>query len=236
MPIIWKKKFKPDLVINEIASFRTLNAERKVIYFSGEVLEHLPVLHSMMSFPEVAADIDQHLLIWKALNHPHTTFNATTFISSANEELTKLISTREEAFVILTSISLDATDLMRRINLPECIINLHPVDYPKKFLRHRENIINKTNFHSANNPKDYCKVSIAVNARSPAAAYSKAIRGLDLTRALLCILSNHVMQLSYSTQDSEPINKICLGGVHTVHKKNGEAAQEDYWYEPDFKK
>lgn len=33
----------------------------------------------------------------------------------------------------------------------------------------------------------------------------------------------------------EPINRIRLGGMHSLHKKNGNLAVEYFWYEPDFK-
>jgi len=85
-------------------------------------------------------------------------------------------------------------------------------------------------------PENYCKVIAKVKAKSPKIAFSKAIRSIDLQRALWCLIENPSFSFAFGNAQFKPINIIRLGSHHTLHFANGEPAVDSFWFESGFKK
>lgn len=235
MPIKWKDRFKPTPVIERIASIRTYNEDGKISYSDLAIDACMPTLHSMLSFPSAAKEIDQETLVWRALNGAGKELTPDSFLKAANAELNKRLATKEIQYIVLTSISLSSQNFLKSISLCDCKIEFLKNDFPKKFIVHRKNLIKDIKTDTKETPSNYCKVVATVYAKSPGAAFNKAIRAIDLLRALMCLISNPRMQITFGIPSHEAINTIRLGGHHTVHFSDGKNASANYWYEPYFK-
>jgi hypothetical protein len=235
MPIKWKEKFKPSHVIERIASVRTYSEDGKASYSGFVVDECMPTLHSMLNFPSAAAEIDQETLVWRALNRAGKELTPETFLRAANDELSARLATKEIQYSVLTSISMSPQKALQSITLLDCKIQIITGEFPRKFNAQRKNIINEFKTKINETPSNYCKVVATVRAKSPDAAFHKAMRAIDLLRSLLCLMYNPRMQIAFGSTAHEAINVVRLGGHHTVHLTDGKSAREGYWYEPYFK-
>ena len=236
MPIKWKDKVKPDHVINRISAKRTFHDDGRVSYAGLVVDECMPVLHSMLNFPAATAEIDIDTLVWRALNRAGRELTSSNFLIAANKELDASLAKAQVNYLVLTSLSLSAvSNTMRSIDLLDCKIKFLKGDFPSKFKKHRNKIIEDDHVDIKNTPNDYCKIIVEVSAKSPSAAFNKAIRSIDVLRALMCLMSNSEMQITFGSKSQEAINKIRLGGNHTVHLESGESAYNGYWYEPEYR-
>jgi len=235
MAIKWKEKFEPSHVIDRISSVRTYSEDGKFSYSGFVVDECMPTLHSMLKFPPAATEIDQETLVWRALNRAGKELTPESFLRAANEELKERLRTNEVTHSVLTSISISPNKLLKSINLLGCKIQLLDGDFPRKFRPHRSNLIKEYRADISETPSSYCKIVATVRAKSPGAAFHKAMRSVDLMRSLMCLMSNPRMQITMGTVSHEAVNVVRLGGHHTVHLADGKSAREGYWYEPYFK-
>ncbi|TDM04948.1 MAG: hypothetical protein C4K60_21220 [Ideonella sp. MAG2] len=235
MPIKWKEKFKPLHVIERIASVRTYSENGKASYSGFVIDECMPTLHSMLAFPSAAADIDQETLIWRALDRSGKELTTETFLRAANDELSARLATKEIQYSVLTSISISPQKKFQSITLLGCKIQLLEGEFSRKFTSYRRDVIEEFKTEVVDTPTNYCKVVATVSAKSPGAAFHKAMRAIDLLRSLMCLMYNPRMQIAYGARAHEAINVIRLGGHHTVHLMDGKSAREGYWYEPYFK-
>lgn len=109
MAIKWKKsdRFKPEVVLRKIDAARLPGKDGKGFVFTGfELHKSLPALHSMLSFPEIAKNLDKASLVWRAMATTGAELNATTFLKAINTVLTAELSQREDVFHVLTTVSL----------------------------------------------------------------------------------------------------------------------------------
>lgn len=235
MPIKWKSpdRFKPALVLGRIESLRTVNPEGKASYSSFEFEECLPTLQSMLQFPPAAAEIDQQTLAWRGLSRVRGELTPGAFLEALNLELDEKLAVRETDYFLLTSLSLDPEGLPRKLKLLDCEVELRGKFYPQKFAS-REKILSENRVAVPETPEDYCKVVAKVRAKSDTAAFSKAMRAVDLVRALLCMMTNSRMQISFGSPSVSPINVIRPGSRHTIHLRDGASSREGLWYEPGF--
>lgn len=237
MPIKWKSpdKFKPSYIIDHIASVRTYGEDGKSSYSDLVVDECIPTLHSMLHFPPAAAEIDQETLVWRALNRAGKELTAETFLKAANDELNTRLATKESQYVILTTISFSSNNFIKTTKIFGCEIKFLQRDFPKKFIKNRQNIIKQFTTVTTETPPNYCNILIKARAKSPNVAFHKAMRAIDLTRALMCLMANSRMQITFGRPSHEPINEVRPGSQHTVHFEDGKSARDSYWYEPYFK-
>ncbi|WP_423749349.1 hypothetical protein [Pseudomonas sp. VD9] len=80
--------------------------------------------------------------------------------------------------------------------------------------------------------EEFCKVKIQLKAKTAQGATTKALRSLDILRALMALFGNSGMELMGNNQ--APINKVRLGQTHTLHYFSGKPAKSPVWYEPYF--
>lgn len=235
MPIKWKKgtRFKPAIILKKIDSVRTVNSTGGVAFAGLELEENLPILQSMLDFPPAAAEIGTPSLVWNGLSQVGKDLTPDTFITAINKELNKCLATKECAYHLLTSLSLDPQGLPKRMRVLGAEIVLLSKDYPRRY-KPREQHLQKHRLPTPSTPDSYGKVVIRAKAKSASAAFRKSMRSLDLLRALWCLMSNPRLQISFGTPSFNPINVIRLGSRHTLHYPNGTVANEGVWFEPGF--
>lgn len=231
MPIKWKKKFRPELILQRIAQTRTRNPEGKGASFAGfEIKYSLPSLHTMLDFPEVAKNMDHATLIWRAAAYDPGALTKESFLKELNKQLAESLSIREERYSVLTAISLHGGLPLGRLVIEGVEIKFYKNSYPKKFNIHRKMQLEQKRVPVTESPPAYVKVVASLKAKTPALAFSGAIRVIDLYRALWCLYCNSEMELM--GRNWQPINAIRLGAVHTVHSSTGATPKDEFWFEP----
>jgi hypothetical protein len=204
------------------------------VSFSGiEVEECIAALQSMLDFPEGGIDVDMSGMVWSGLIRVGQDLTPNNFLDSINEDLKKRLSTKEQIYYLLTSISLDKRNLSHELKIFDVKVRFLAGDYASRF-KSRTVLLNDYQKLISPTPENYCKVVIRVKSKSPKAAVNKALRAIDLQRALWCLMCNPYMQYTYGGSSFSPLNVIRLGSQHTLHMPSGECATENLWYEPNF--
>jgi hypothetical protein len=235
MPITWKKKFKPDLILQQIASKRSVSPEGGVSFSGFELHENLPVLASMLDFPAAAERVNKSSLIWAALTQVKGDLNKSSFEAAINQDLRKELSTSMKRYVLVTSLSAQLKGVPRSIKVFDATIEFLHKGIPRNFNQHHE-IIKSHKLLIPDTPIGYLPVRIAIRDKSPTAAAQQAIDHLDLFRGLIALYVNFAMQWSLGGSPSfEPINRVRCGSRHTIHTPNGKVATESIWFEPNFR-
>jgi len=235
MPIKWKssQRFKPSLVLQKIDAARSVNPNGGASFSGFEWGECLPALHSMLSFPPVAKEIDAHSLVWEALTKVCGPLTPIDFLNAANAELTKRLATKEEQYHLLTTISVRLADIPKKISCLGANINFLAGPFPRRY-KGRDALIIKHRINVPEPPISYARVIVSVKAKSHDAAVSKAMRALDLQRSLWCLMGNPSMQITFGMPSWKPINVVRLGGPHTLHRADGTSAREGLWFDPGY--
>ena len=231
MPVKWKKKFKPESVLEKIAKTRTRNPDGKGSSFSGWDLDYcLPSLHTMLEFPDVARGMDHAALIWKAVAYDPGNLTKESFLKAINEQLSAELSRREEKFYVLTSISIDNYISLPGITVDGVQLRFCGSSYPRRYIQHRKAKLEENRIPASESPSSYMRVIAAVVAKTPALALTSALRSIDIYRALWCLFCNTQMEMI--GQAWIPINAVRLGAIHTIHIPGGESAGDEFWFEP----
>ncbi len=235
MSIKWKSRsrFKPELILERIDDVRTVSDDGGVSYSGFEIYELMFILQSMLQFPSIAEEIEKDILIWRALSITGKSLMPESFLKALNSALDEKLKDRETDYIVLTSLSLDPEGLQKKIKILNCEIEFLAKGFPKKF-NSRDQLLEKHIISVLDTPENYCKILVKVRAKSDGAAFHKAMRAVDLLRAILCLMANFAMQISFRTQSQDPINVIRLGSRHTVHYGDGKSSRDGLWYEPNF--
>lgn len=236
MPVTWKKspRFKPAVVLNRIASVRTVNPEGGAS-FSGFGLEDcLPALQSMLNFPDEASEVDTASLVWRGLAKVGEDLTPSSFLAAVNTELSEKLATKERTYYLLTSISIDPRYFPKTLSVTGAEIVFSPTKYPARFVKPRAELLRSHKVSVAAEPENYCRVIVRVKAKAEKVAVNRALRAIDLQRALWCLMGNSRMQLGFGGATLEPISAVRLGSKHTIHLEDGKPAQAGIWFEPNF--
>jgi hypothetical protein len=231
------ERFKPEHVLERISNARSVSPEGGVSFSGFAIYEQAPVLQSMLVFPEVARDLDHASLIWRALSKTRPDITKDAFLRELNLALSAQLSQRNERFRLIASISMDPRGLPSLIRIGDSRIEFYGYEAPKKFRASRDEVIKKNSqLEDVVAPsKRYCSVGVEVLAKSPDSAANKALRRLDVLRAIWCLQGNPGMQFSLGGSEFRPINVIRLGSCHTLHTPVGDSATTGMWYEPVYK-
>lgn len=235
MPITFKKRFKPDEILDELAEARTVGGDGSVSFSDFSIHQAVPILHSMLSFPDITADIDTAQLVWSGVLRAKEPLNQAQFLAAINAELKKFLSQREETFHVLSTMSLNPTGLPHRFSFLGTKFTLFASGFPRKYASREKVVADLYRSNSLkDNPEKYVHVRVEVQAKTAHQASTKASRSLDLWRAIVCLRGNNSMQIKLAGADYEPINCVRLGTCNTVHRSSGEIAMETIWFDPTF--
>jgi hypothetical protein len=233
MPAKWKSspRFKPDIVLKRIREMRTRNPDGKGSSFSGwNIHQSLPLLNSMLVFPDAAQDLDRANLIWRAVAYDPQDLTKESFLKELNKQISAALAIREETFHVLTSISITNKTQLGTLTVSGIKLKYCGTTFPRKFIKTRSERIQASNIPASDSPHSYTKVVATVKAKKPSLAISAALRAIDLQRALWCLFCNTEMEII--GRSWVPINSVRLGAIHTVHTQTGEIAGENVWFEP----
>lgn len=231
MAVKWKtnNSLRPETILKKLEEIKNKNSPDE-IDFSIEYTFALSALETMISFPKIEG-INKSDLIFRVISKTGE-LKKDTVLTELNQLVSQVNAQKESVFHILTSLSLSNFPT-KRITVVDCEIELMDKDYPEKYINARKIVLEKKNLNEA--PSGYTKIIIFVKEKSAERAVTKALRCLDLQRAAWCLLANR-SYFEFFGNEWEPINKIRLGEIHSVHHDNGELAIEELWFEPNFVK
>lgn len=236
MRVQWKKKkyLKPDVVLKKIDSIKTVS-DGKISYSGFEYHDAMATLQSMVKFPASTSGLNKESIVSKAVSNIAKVYdlNEQKVIDEINNVVKNELSRREYKYHVLTTISLKPPYPAKNIKIETCRIRIFENSYPKKYSG-REELIRGNRVVTDGTPSGYAKVIVSLKAKSERDAATRALRVLDIQRAIWSLFGNSSMEIV--GQEWEPINKIRLGGAHSIHKENGNLATELFWYEPNFVK
>lgn len=232
MPIKWKPRFKPQSILTRISNVRTKNPNGSGSSFSGFDLHTLlPTLHSMLDFPKASRDLDHASLIWKAVASDPEALTPQSFLKELNKQLSDLLSMREQTYKILSTISIDTRFPISAVTINDVKIEFFNKEFPRKYVSARENQTENNTIKIEHEPNRYTHLVATTKGKTPAAAYARASRSIDLYRGIWCLYCNSEMEII--GRSWTPINKIGLGSIHTVHTIAGKIADPGtFWFEP----
>lgn len=240
MPALWStksKNFKPEIIIEQILKSATLTQDGRASY-GAEYFEYKSALKSMLEFSRCESLSPDTLdsLIDSALDT--YTKEALTSKQKNKEKLLKILNSNivshfkkpTKIFHIATSISISGHPPIKRIKIHDAEIRFYPSGLPKKYNTRQQLDETWTKPH-AHTPENFSGVIISLEARTLADAFYSSMEHLDFLRGVLSFYANPGMSFSLWGRRKGAINKIRLGGMHTVHNTDGSLASEDYWYE-----
>ncbi|SHH05959.1 hypothetical protein [Massilia sp. CF038] len=229
----WKtknKNLKPSVILERIKGMVEIS-EGRVSFKGSSVQEDLLTLQSMLVFPSDLSDIDKRRILWQAIAEAAAgQLNAERLMECLSSIVKNENSVREDDYLLLTSIS-----LKRNFRAKKILSDLGGIDFigrpARKFIS-RSAAIAESAFHPIQSTGTYENILIHVRSKSATRAATKALRVIDLQRGIWCYLANFEMQ--FSSNEWRPINRIRLGQIHTLHKKDGLLATSVIWHEPNF--
>lgn len=234
MAIKWKKHFDPDPILNKIDKIRSVSKDGAVSFSGFDIQEQMPILSSMLQFPDSAESLNKSALIWSALAQPKAIVDRFSFQTAINELLDRELSVAIRPYALLTSLSIGAKGVPRSLAVLGTTIEFFPGGMPRAFARGRTDA-RTHKIPIPDTPPNYLQVRVRLRAKLPQSAARQGIDSVDLLRGLLALNANFAMEFSLGGDTFEPINVIRCGGVHTIHEPSGRLAVDAIWFEPNFK-
>lgn len=238
----WKKKTQPELILNRYKEISSATENNRVQFSGFEAFDLDPQINRMIDYGENFSFHTKKHFRDKAIRTCIRSNKITKeeYIYQINKEISIYKNKVAQEFTIVTSISIAENIPFRSIKLPNATITGHKSTLPKKY-QDRSSYNDSWKKISKNEsplPENYTIVTVKVKERSEEEAAEVALNNLDYVRGIIGFLVNP--QASYNhvfgSSVSKPLNKVMLGGMHTLHKKNGKLATENsFWYESNYK-
>ena len=229
----WKNGAIPSLILKEINKSRNYDANTKTSSFEAVSFHtNSPILESLLIFPKNLDDLEQIQLINSTLASIPEDFNEVTFIKEINLKLQEELRKPVTEFHVLTSISAKNVCLPKQFSFLECVIQFYGFHFPKKYGDRRAALVGCESI--PDEPPDYCRVVVKTRAKTPRGAMVRAMRAIDGFRGLWCLQVNTEIELL--GMQWEPIDKLRLGPLHSVHGATGKIEPNTVWFEPNYVK
>lgn len=159
-------------------------------------------------------------------------FKPRDVLEEVNARLRQHQNKSDETYWLLTSINIKPLRDMPRYRVDGCTISFYS-NIPSKFRKARTEII--SNVSSWLPHKDHpfdTYVVINGSGKSQHDVVGKMLDAIDFLRGIWNLQTNKAMSMSFGGR-KKPVNQIILGGLHSLHDKNGNKASDTFWYEPN---
>lgn len=201
------------------------------------IADILTVVYSSLEFDSKIPETEKRNIVWKGISAATARGEITEkFLGDISREENSYKNLQLQKFVLVTNLSVNYFGELNKIKLPDQTTIIFNRFLPKKFSR--KTVIEKIRRGKAVRkdeiPNNFVHVRVNVEARTIIEAYHKAIDALDLLRGIWNLYFNLGIGRRMSFGGTNPVNKIVLGPIHTLHKSSGKLAVETYWYEPNY--
>lgn len=244
----WSKQssiFNQSIFLDLLIKSAFINSESRLSFSGFDYLVNKSMLSSMLlieggevfSSRTVGAILDSALdvFIRNALSEGVKTNNSPdVFLDFVNLKVKEYLKRPKGAYCVVTSLSVSGKLPIKKIVGRGVETVLYEGGIPKKF-NTRKQLDKEWKGSDYHTPPGYAGIVSVVSARNLDDAMAAAIDQIDYLRGILSFYANPVMSISLNGVRHGSINKIRLGGMHTVHEESGKLASDQYWYESDFK-
>ncbi len=198
---------------------------------------HSEVLYNMLDFSSDIIEDDAKEIVNKVLRDLLKQNNLTSksFLEEVNRLEREHLAQPIRRYIFATEISISPSVLPAKIRSNGVYI-VFEKDFPEHITRARKGVLKDLNrsLFSGQMPHNYAKVRVHVSAVSVHEAERKAYDMLSFTSGVWnWIFFQGSLRKTYGA--SQPVNKIVLGPVHTLHlQPSGKSATNIFWYEPSY--
>lgn len=231
----WDDKYNLDLIANGLEKIRVYDDLGRHSGFSGfEYEDFVSVMQSSLSFSSDIPEVERRRIIALSIRAvaQRGTITPKALIGEFSKQENLYLDRKPQEYVLVTNLSMRYLPDFRRSAILGSPITISP-KLPKQFVRKPVIDLARPRFFG-DFPTNYSYVRVLIKSRSEFEAAEKAQDALDLLRGLWNFSLNYSGGHRRIFSKKEPINQIVLGPLQTLHKRNGELATRDYWYESDY--
>jgi hypothetical protein len=233
MKISWKKNknLNPQILIDKVFEIATIRSDGNVGYETFKKFEIDSVIMTMLDFGKSYSFYTAKQFYDTALNSciRSSKKSKEELISEINNMAILFDRKREITYILATSISSYTGFFKANLTVGIATIRCWPKGLPKKYNTRDMHKWNRS--HSAL-PEGYCPVTVTIKAKDSREAFHKAMYELDYCRGTHALFVNPASEINFMGNTPRPLNKILLGGMHSLHEKSGKLVNENvYWYE-----
>lgn len=233
----WRKGFKPEVVLAKLRPLRKFK-EQGSVAFEGffDVEQHIALLQTMVDPPNaIPHDVADGLIVkavFAAAKHPE--FDNDELLKCIEQAFEVYLATRPKRYRLITSLSLSHHHVPPAISLSDSRLTFF-AKLPDEIEKLKDEA-RRSHKHLARHKErtDYTWVVAEVQARSDREAGDAAIQSIDLVRGIWNIATTDPMRRTFSGRP-QPINKVLLGEIHTLHPEGQNEPSHLCWYEPDYR-
>lgn len=236
MKVKWKKndRLKPQVLIDKLREITTVSNEGQVSYSAFEKHEIDSVMLTMLDFDGDYSYSTTRSIFMEAQASfaKGSVFTKDSFLQELNAAVIRRGRKREDTYVMATSISLRDGFPIKAILTNKAVIKCYPTGLPKKF-----NTRDKLKWTSDLEPlpKGYSSITVTLKSKDKMDAFHSAIYELDYVRGVFSLLTNPVSEFNFGKPKIGSLNRILLGGLHSLHQENGTLVDENlFWYERNY--
>lgn len=234
--IQWKNKKKPPTKILEkffeMAEIEEKENVRSVVFYSNsfEILPQYYIRDYLEFSPDKLDNTDKDELIIKTIIHCvlKKSFKPDDFIKQISVEA-KGINRKREQKHLITTLSISKLPF-REIKVFDSSIKFYK-RFPNKFISRTEILDGFDEDRSEEHNYYKCLISTFTNSNEP----SIHLKNLNILRALICFDYNYSNEyIMGGGIRKTPINRVCLGLYHSLHKLDGKFLGDSIEYEQKF--
>lgn len=237
MNVKWKenKNLKPQILMDRMSEITSILPDGRASFSAFEKHQLDAVLLTMLDFNKEYSPSTIKELFNSGIDYcaKRNEFTKSAFLVGINEAVVRRGARSENIFILVTSISTYDGFAKNRINLRNSVIKSWPKGMPTKYItRHKL----EWRHGDSPMPEEYCPITVTVKSKDSMDAAHAAIYDLDYVRGIHSLFVNPPSELNFGGGSIRPINKIMLGGMHTLHDSKGNLAKENvYWYERNYR-
>jgi hypothetical protein len=215
-----------------------VGGDGKVAYSNLHLDEMAFVLAGAADFGADIPGPDRHRLVVAALFAPVKKGSRLedTFLPSLKAEVVRYWRAPIQTFIVASGLSVQIanagpsfrTSTETRISLPR--------HFSKRLAPERLRMLKEqTVFSSEELPSGYRPLRVEVQARTVHAAIDKGMDCVDLIRSIWNFFFNRQQLWRSSSGVPEPVNRIRLHPIHSVHRADGTLGTDQWWYQPEYR-
>ena len=231
------KDYDIEFFLKKVAESASINDDGNMTYKGFEASEMMRMVQFFVKFPEAAAHLNHAKLTSRAFKHAfnENDFSEQYFFKELKQVIIAELQKPDQTFYVLTSVSIDIKALEQKaFKINDCNLVFRDHSYSNMFSGRQEVLDSLISEHGeCKELSHYTRVEIQVKSRHKKEAFNRAIQALNIFRAFCAIHLNSTGMIAGDY--TKPINKVCLGKVHTLHDDSGKAFSFPAFYEPDFR-
>ncbi|MHB8068493.1 MAG: hypothetical protein ACYDIC_11400 [Desulfobaccales bacterium] len=236
MLVSWKQGFNINKITAKIEHITSRDTPGKISFQGFEFKDYFSVLCNILKLHQDIPKGEKKNILWKAIVE---TAKAGPVDKDSIEEQLNIIVVNFlkkpiQKYVIYTSISLNPSSTLRKVKIGGVTIRFDSRGLDKFINGAQLQLKNARNLLHTDPPKNFLPVRAYISSRSPIAAFNDAFDAIDLLRGIWNLGLNQQTWIRESYGVREPINKIILGPIHTMHSVSGKIASDIWWYDPEY--